>query len=151
MKKQIIVDQNVVIIGENSINLDCSQFKNQFNFCEINENEKWIEKVPFKGREDLKSWKEVEKFIQLASIRLDKPSDIHKWDEVTESWIEDEELKKESEKQKKLYEIYTLKKYLIDTDFYYVRKLETNEDIPVEVIENRLKTRQKIRELEDSL
>ncbi len=51
MKTQIIVDMNIVILGDVSVDMDCSKFKEQFIFCEVNEKEKWIEKEPFNGRE----------------------------------------------------------------------------------------------------
>ncbi|MEA2036835.1 MAG: hypothetical protein U9O94_04965 [Nanoarchaeota archaeon] len=38
-----------------------------------------------------------------------------------------------------------LKKYLSDTDWYYVRKIETGEDVPVEVITKRLEVRETLK------
>ncbi len=78
------------------------------------------------------------------------PKQFDKWSEDTQSWIEDEALKREFENQEKLQEINSLKEYLKDTDFYYTRLAETGEAIPVDVVEKRLETRAKIRELEDN-
>lgn len=78
------------------------------------------------------------------------PKQFDKWSEASKSWIEDEALKKEFENQEKLQEINSLKEYLKDTDFYYTRLAETREAVPVDVVEKRLETRAKIRELEDN-
>ena len=77
-----------------------------------------------------------------------EPKQFDKWSEDTQSWIEDEALKREFENQEKLQEINSLKEYLKDTDFYYTRLAETGEAIPADVVEKRLETRAKIRELE---
>lgn len=102
MKIQIIVNKNLVMLEDDSVNIDCSQFKDEFVFCEMNEDKKWIEKEPFNGREDLSSWKEIESFIAEAKVILNKkankPNDYSIWDEDSKSWIEDMELKKEYEK-----------------------------------------------------
>ncbi len=64
--------------------------------------------------------------------------------------IEDEVLKKDFEDIEKLKEINSLKEYLRDTDFYYVRLSETQELVPADVLEKRLAARLRIRELEDN-
>ena len=79
-----------------------------------------------------------------------EPKQFDKWSEDTQSWIEDEALKREFENQEKLQEINSLKEYLKDTDFYYTRLAETGEAVPIDVVEKRLETRAKIRELEDN-
>lgn len=66
MKYQILVKENIVMIDNTAINIDCSSFIDEFVFCEINEDEKWIEKKPFKGREDLESWEDIYSFIEIA-------------------------------------------------------------------------------------
>ena len=93
MKVQIIVDINLVIIDDASINIDCSKFKEQFVFCEINEKEKWIEKELFNGREQPEDWNEIEDFIDIAKLKSNKPNSYSVWNEDTKSWIEDIELK----------------------------------------------------------
>lgn len=101
MNIQIIVNKNLVMLGDDSVNIDCSQFKDEFVFCEMNENEKWIEKEPFNGREKLEVWDEVESFINEAKIiykKSNKPNTYSIWDEKVQGWIEDEALKKEYEK-----------------------------------------------------
>ncbi|MDY0192621.1 MAG: hypothetical protein RBR93_03755 [Aliarcobacter butzleri] len=71
-KTQIIVRDNLVIINNRGINFDCSIFKDEFDFCEVNENERWIEKNPFKGREKLKDWTKIETFISEVELLLNK-------------------------------------------------------------------------------
>jgi hypothetical protein len=66
MKIQIIVNENLVMIDNVDLNIDCSAFADSFVFCEINDDEKWIEKKPFNGREDLDNWDEVLGFIDTA-------------------------------------------------------------------------------------
>ena len=66
MKIQIIVNENLVMIDNIDLNIDCSAFADSFVFCEINDSERWIEKKPFNGREDLDSWDEVLGFIDTA-------------------------------------------------------------------------------------
>ncbi|MCG3665437.1 hypothetical protein L5F09_06730 [Aliarcobacter butzleri] len=101
-----------------------------------------------------KTTKEELKVDYLGKIKeehtLLEPKQFDKWSEDTQSWIEDEALKKEYENQEKLQEINILKQYLEDTDFYYTRLAETGEAVPVDVVKKRLDTRAKIRELEDN-
>ena len=97
MKIQIIVDKNLVIIDDTSVNIDCSKFKDQFVFCEINEKSKWIEKEPFKGKEQPKQWNEIEDFIEIAKLKNSQPNRYSVWNESTKTWIEDINLKKEYE------------------------------------------------------
>ena len=94
MKVQIIVDKNLVMVDDSSINIDCSKFKEQFVFCEVNEKEKWIEKKPFNGKEQPKKWNEIEEFISIAKLKSNQPNSYSIWDEVNKAWIEDTNLKK---------------------------------------------------------
>ena len=98
MEIQIIVDKNLVIFSVASVDMDCSKFKEQFVFCEINEKEKWIEKEPFKGKEQPENWIEIEEFIDIAKLKSNPPNSYSVWNEDTKSWIEDETLKEEYEK-----------------------------------------------------
>ena len=93
MEIQIIVDKNLVILGDNSIDINCSQFKEQFVFCEVNEKDKWIEKEPFNGKEQPEDWNEIEEFIEIAKLKGNQPNSYSVWNEDTKSWIEDNELK----------------------------------------------------------
>ena len=93
MKIQIIVDKNLVILGDTGVNIDCSKFKEQFVFCEVNEKEKWIEKEPFIGKEQLEDWNEIEEFIDLATLKSNQPNSYSVWD--GNKWVEDEILKNE--------------------------------------------------------
>ena len=95
MNIQIIVDKNLVIVGDRSVSIDCSKFKEQFVFCEVNEKEKWIEKEPFNGKEQPKQWDEIEEFIDIAKLKSNPPNSYSVWNEDTKSWIEDEILKNE--------------------------------------------------------
>ena len=101
-----------------------------------------------------KTTKEELKVDYLGKIKdeytLLVPKQFDKWSEDAQSWIEDEALKREFENQEKLQEINSLKEYLKDTDFYYTRLAETGETVPVDVVQKRLETRAKIRELEDN-
>ena len=91
MKTQIIVDMHLVIIGDTGINIDCSKFKEQFVFCEVNEKEKWIEKEPFNGKEQPKQWNEIEEFISVAKVKSNQPNSYSVWNGT--GWVEDETLK----------------------------------------------------------
>ena len=93
MKTQIIVDMNLVILGDASVNIDCSKFKEQFIFCEVNEKEKWVEKEPFNGREQPEDWNEIEEFIEVAKVKSNQPNSYSVWN--GNEWVEDEILKNE--------------------------------------------------------
>lgn len=93
MKVQIIVDENLVIINDSSIDIDCSKFKEQFVFCEVNEKEKWIEKEPFNGKEQPEDWIEIDEFTEIAKLKSNQPNSYSVWNEDSNSWIEDIELK----------------------------------------------------------
>ena len=95
MKVQIIVDKNLVIVDDASINIDCSKFKEQFVFCEVNEKGKWIEKDPFNGKEQPKQWNKIEDFIVIAKLKSNQPNSYSIWDEDNKSWVEDANLKKQ--------------------------------------------------------
>lgn len=95
MKTQIIVDKNLVILSDTSVDIDCSKFKEQFIFCEVNETEKWIEKEPFNGKEQLEDWTKIEEFLEVAKLKSNQPNSYSVWIEDTKTWIEDIKLKKE--------------------------------------------------------
>lgn len=44
-------------------------------------------------------------------------------------------------------EIYELKKYLSDTDFYYIRQQETGKAVPQDVKATRISARQRLNDL----
>lgn len=89
MKIQIIVDKNLVIIDDTSINIDCAKFKEQFIFCEVNEKDKWIEKEPFNGKEQPKHWNEIKEFIDIAKSKSNPPNSYSVWNGDAKSWVED--------------------------------------------------------------
>ena len=93
MRTQIIVDMNLVILGDTSTNMDCSKFKEQYIFCEVNEKEKWIEKEPFNGKEQPEDWIEIEEFIEIAKLKSNQPNRYSVWN--GNEWVEDEILKNE--------------------------------------------------------
>ena len=93
MKVQIIVDTNLVIIDNTSVSIDCSKFKEQFVFCEVNNKEKWIEKEPFIGKEQPEDWNEIEEFIDIAKLKSNPPNSYSVWN--GNEWVEDEILKNE--------------------------------------------------------
>jgi hypothetical protein len=76
MKKQIIVPSNLIILQDGTnISVDCSRF--DFRFCEISNTSRWVEKIPFRGKEQLKSWTEVESFIAsaMAANKIETPTE----------------------------------------------------------------------------
>ena len=95
MKVQIIVDTNLVIVDNTSVSMDCSKFKEQFVFCEVNNKEKWIEKEPFIGKEQPEDWIEIEEFIEVAKVKSNQPNSYSVWN--GNEWVEDEILKNEFE------------------------------------------------------
>ena len=95
MEIQLIVDKNLVIINDTGVNMDCSKFKEQFVFCEVNNKEKWIEKEPFIGKEQPEDWNEIEEFISIAKVKSNQPNSYSVWNGT--GWIEDETLKNEYE------------------------------------------------------
>lgn len=110
MKVQIIVDKNLVIIDDTSVNIDCSKFKKHFVFCEVNEKEKWIEKETFNGKEEPEDWIEIEEFIDIAKLKGNQPNSYSVWN--GNEWVEDKILKnefiilnKEAEKNLRLSQI----------------------------------------------
>lgn len=109
MKIQIIVNKNLVMLGDDSVNIDCAKFKEQFIFCEVNEKEKWIEKEPFNGKEQPNQWNEIEDFIEITKLKSNQPNSYSVWNEDTNSWIEDVELKKEYEQQRLIPKNITLR------------------------------------------
>lgn len=131
MKVQIIVDINLVIVNNTSVNIDCSKFKEQFVFCEINEKEKWIEKEPFNGREQPEHWNEIEEFIEIAKLNSNQPNSYSVWDEDTKSWIEDIELKKEYEKSL-IQKTITLRQARL-----YLLSINLLDDLENIIIQNR--------------
>ena len=74
MEIQLIVDKNLVIIDDTSVSIDCSKFKEQFVFCEVNEKEKWIEKEPFIGKEEPEDWAKIEEFIAIVKLKSNQPN-----------------------------------------------------------------------------
>jgi|GEM_PF-4860548 len=92
MKVQIIVNENIVMFGDISVEIDCSKFENKFVFCQIDNKSRWIEKEPFNGREDLNDWSEVESLIKNAKVKSTPPNSYSIWDEK-QDWIKDEEFK----------------------------------------------------------
>lgn len=101
MKTQIIVNKNLVITDDNSVSMDCSKFKEQFTFCEVNEKEKWIEREPFNGKEQPEEWDDIEEFLEVATLKSNQPNSYSVWNENTKSWVEDIVLKEEFEKSVK--------------------------------------------------
>lgn len=72
----IIVKENIVMIDNESVSIDCSSLKNKFVFCQINEDERWIEKEPFTGKITTANWTEILLFIEAAKVRLNTVEEI---------------------------------------------------------------------------
>jgi hypothetical protein len=76
-----------------------------------------------------------ERFIQIGSLKV-KDQTAKTYSEIFE------EMPEISERSNRIAE---LKQFLADTDFYYVRMLETGEEVPVDVVTNRIAARQTLR------
>ena len=94
MKYQILVKENIIMIGDEAIEKDCSMFVDEFVFCEINDNTRWVEYEPFVGREDLDDWGEVLEFIKNTENSLTEEL-ILTDDEIAEKTIQELKAAKE--------------------------------------------------------
>lgn len=72
----IIVKENIVMIGNESVEMDCSSLKDKFVFCKIDKDERWIEKEPFTGKTTTANWTEILLFIEAAKVRLNTVEEI---------------------------------------------------------------------------
>ena len=88
MKYQILVKENIVMIGNGAVEKDCSLFVDKFVFCEINDDKRWVECDPFVGREDLDDWAEVLEFIKNAEDSLTEELILTN-DEIAEKIIQE--------------------------------------------------------------
>jgi hypothetical protein len=77
-----------------------------------------------------------ERFMQIGSLRV-KDQTAKTYNDIFE------EMPEISERSNRIAE---LKQYLADTDFYYVRMLETGEEVPSDVVTNRIGARLTLRE-----
>jgi hypothetical protein len=77
-----------------------------------------------------------ERFIQIGSLKV-KDQTAKTYNDIFS------EMPEISERSNKIAE---LKQYLADTDFYYVRMLETGEEVPADVVTNRIGARLTLRE-----
>ena len=112
---------------------DISDYLYLFDACKEKEIEELKANKPSEYHvwdEKKKSWKEDKVLIEKSK----SPSEYHVWDEKKKSWKEDVGLKETSEVKGKVYES---KRYLDNTDFYYIRKLERNVEVPSDVIDKR--------------
>lgn len=71
--------------------------------------------------------------------------------EAIKQWLKDntpepEFTEEELAQQELQVKLQTAQAYLNSTDWYYARKAETGEDVPVEVVEKRIVSRQLIRD-----
>lgn len=71
-----------------------------------------------------------------------KPNVYSVWDDTTNDWVEDPVLKAEYERQLQISE---WKSYLYSTDWYYARLAETGEEVPADVVEKRIQTRELLK------
>lgn len=72
----IIVKENIVMIGNKSVKMDCYSLKDKFVFCQIDKDERWIEKEPFNGKIITANWTEILLFIEAAKVRLNTVEEI---------------------------------------------------------------------------
>ena len=91
MKYQILVKENIVMIGNEAIEKDCSMFVDEFVFCEINDDTRWVECDPFVGRGDLDDWDEVLEFIKNAENSLTEEL-ILREEVLSQNTLEEEEI-----------------------------------------------------------
>ena len=91
MKYQILVKENIVMIGNGAVEKDCSLFVNEFVFCEINDDKRWVECDPFVGREDLDDWYDVLEFIKNAENSLTEELILREEIILTEEEIAEQE------------------------------------------------------------
>lgn len=96
---------------------------------------------PFKvWSDDELSWvidyKKYEEYKKEEEDKNNSPGRCHKWDDIKRGWVVDETC----------VEMHKAKRYLRKTDWYYARKLETGEDIPADILENRKQYRDYLRE-----
>jgi hypothetical protein len=79
--------------------------------------------------------------IRKWNADVPKPTD----DELKAAWVEVEPIitKQTSDRE----EIEKLKEYLSSTDFYYIRQMETQKSIPVDVRQKRVAARNRLNEL----
>ena len=72
----IIVKENIVMIDNQSVSIDCSSLKDKFVFCQIDKDERWVEKEPFTGKITTANWTEILLFIEAAKVRLNTEKEI---------------------------------------------------------------------------
>lgn len=63
------------------------------------------------------------------------------------NWVNKVDVETEQAEKAKEKRIQELKDYLAETDFYFIRELETQEPIPDEVKDRRLAVRQELQDL----
>jgi hypothetical protein len=112
---------------------DISDYSYLLDLCKEKDIELLKENKPSEFHvwdEKKKVWKEDKVLIEKSKLQ----SEFHIWDEKKKVWKEDIALKEASEIKGKVYES---KRYLKNTDFYYIRKLERGIDVPYDVIDKR--------------
>ena len=72
-------------------------------------------------------------------------------EEIVQREIDAVKAQEEQSKQVVQDEINTNKKYLSDTDWFYIRRLDTGEEVPVDTVAERAAARAKINQLEGEL
>ncbi len=118
MKYQILVKENIVMIGNGAVEKDCSLFVDEFVFCEINDDKRWVECDPFVGREELDDWYEVLEFIKNAENSLTEELILR--EEVLSQNTLEEEISLTEE------EIAEQEKFKIENEFKQAKELALN-------------------------
>ena len=72
-------------------------------------------------------------------------------EEIVQREIDAVKAQEEQSKQVVQDEINTNKKYLSDTDWFYTRRLDIGEEVPVDIVTARAAARAKINQLEGEL
>lgn len=73
-----------------------------------------------------------------------------RYDFTLSKWVEGKpqtEIDSIRQKQKDEEEIENLKSYLFQTDFYYIRQIETGTPVKAEIVTERIKARNRLKEL----
>lgn len=111
---------------------------------------KWVEdpilkKKSFKPDDNTLSWNdEAGDWVEdpILKKKLNKPEEPYfVWDKKRNDWSIDKSIKA---KYDIIVGVNDARSYLLSTDFYYARKLETGKDVPKDVVSKRITSREYI-------
>lgn len=105
-------------------------------------HKKFIEYKKSNPPNDVSTWNETSQRWELDPIlikKTQKPNEYSVWSDKKNDWVEDKDLKANYDNKMKVAEA---KAYLNNTDFYYIRKMEIGQEIPEDIIAQRIKYRE---------